>query len=289
VRVVIVGANGQLGAELTKQFSQHDVIPWTRKDFDVRDHRRAEDAVLGTRPDVLINTAAFHKTDACEDDPALAFSVNASAVRNLALASAACQAAFVHVSTDYVFDGARRNPYVEDDWPNPINVYGTSKLAGERFAAAACPRSYIVRIASLFGTAGSSGKGGNMVETILAKARRGEVLTFVDDVVMSPTYAVDAARAVRVLIEAAAPSGTYHLTNDGACSWYAFAAEVLRQARVKAELRATTLAELAPRASRPHYSALTSRRLSALGLTPLRPWQEALAAYLTDRTAVAHA
>ncbi len=289
MRVAIVGANGQLGTELIKQFSQHDVVPWTRRDFDVRDHRRAEDAVLSLRPDVLINTAAFHKTDACEDDPALAFSVNTSAVQNLARVAAACDAAFVHVSTDYVFDGAQRNPYVEDDRPNPINVYGTSKFAGEHFAAAAWPRSYIVRIASLFGAAGSNGKGGNTVEMVLAKAGRGEVLAFVDDVVMSPTYAVDAARAIRFLMETDAPSGTYHLTNDGACSWYAFAGEILRQAGVAADLRPTTLAELAPRARRPHYSALTSRRLPALGLKPLRPWQEALAAYLTDRAAVAHA
>lgn len=287
--MAIVGANGQLGTELVNQFSQHDVIPWIRRDFDVRDHRRAEDAVLSARPDVLVNTAAFHKTDACEDDPALAFAVNALAVRNLARACSACDAAFVHVSTDYVFDGAQRSPYVEEDRPNPINVYGTSKLAGEHFAAAACPRSYIVRIASLFGTAGSSGKGGNTVEMVLAKAGRGEVLTFVDDVVMSPTYAVDAACAIRSLFEAAAPSGTYHLTNAGACSWYAFAGEILRLSGVKADLRATTLAALAPKARRPHYSALASRRLPALGVEPLRPWQEALAAYLTDRAAVVHA
>ncbi len=289
MRVAIVGANGQLGTELVNQFSQHDIIPWTRRDFDVRDHRGVEDAVLSARPDVLINTAAFHKTDACEDDPALAFSINALAVRNLARASAACNAAFVHMSTDYVFDGAQRSPYVEEDRPNPINVYGASKLAGERFAAAACRRSYVVRIASLFGTAGSSGKGGNTVEVVLARAGRGEILTFVDDVVMSPTYAVDAARAIRLLVEAAAPSGTYHVTNAGTCSWYAFAGEILRLAGVRADLRATTLAELAPKARRPHYSALTSQRLPALGLKPLRPWQEALAAYLTDRAAVIHA
>lgn len=289
MRVAIVGANGQLGTELVNQFSQHDIIPWTRRDFDVRDHRGVEDAVLSARPDVLINTAAFHKTDACEDDPALAFSINALAVRNLARASAACNAAFVHMSTDYVFDGAQRSPYVEEDRPNPINVYGTSKLAGEHFAAAACRRSYVVRIASLFGTAGSSGKGGNTVEVVLARAGRGEILTFVDDVVMSPTYAVDAARAIRLLVEAAAPSGTYHVTNAGTCSWYAFAGEILRLAGVRADLRATTLAELAPKARRPHYSALTSQRLPALGLKPLRPWQEALAAYLTDRAAVIHA
>ena len=289
MRVAIVGANGQLGTELVNQFSQHEVIPWTRRDFDVRDHRRVEEAVLSARPDVLVNTAAFHKTDACEDDPALAFSVNALAVRNLARACATCNTAFVHMSTDYVFDGAQRSPYVEEDAPHPINVYGTSKLAGEHFAAAACRRSYIVRIASLFGSAGSSGKGGNTVEVILAKAGRGEVLSFVDDVVMSPTYAVDAARTIRLLVEAAAPSGTYHVTNAGACSWYAFAAEVLRLAGVKADLRTTTLAELAPKARRPHYSALTSQRLSALGVKPLRPWQEALAAYITDRAAVIHA
>ncbi len=283
MRVAIIGANGQLGTDLVNAFSRHDVIPWTRRDFDVCDHRRAEEAVLSARPDVLINTAAFHKTDACEDVPELTFSVNAIAVRNLALAAQACDATLVQLSTDYVFDGAQREPYLEGDRPNPINVYGASKLAGEHLVAAICLRYYVVRVASLFGTAGSSGKGGNFVETILAKAGCGEVLAFVDDVVMSPTYAADAARAIRLLVEAVAPPGTYHVTNAGACSWYAFAAEILHRAGLAADLRPTTLEALAPRARRPRYSALASQRLPAIGLTPLRPWPDALAAYLSAR------
>ncbi len=283
MRVAIIGSNGQLGSDLVKAFSGHDVIAWTRNDFDVRDHPRASDAIATVRPDLVINTAAFHKTDACEDDPELAFAVNAVAVRNLAHACEASGAALVQISTDYVFDGQKGEPYTEDDCPRPINTYGVSKLAGERFVQAICSRHYVIRLASIFGVAGASGKGGNFVETMLAKARRGEVLTVVDDVTMSPTYTLDAAVAICRLVDAGAQSGVYHLTNTGACTWYEFAGEILRQSGITAVLNPTSIAAMSPKAPRPRHSALTSRRLRAYGLPPMRLWREALATYLEAR------
>ncbi|HWO89172.1 MAG TPA: dTDP-4-dehydrorhamnose reductase, partial [Gemmatimonadales bacterium] len=261
-------------------FAGHDVIAWTHAAFDVREHSATAEHIRAARPDVVINTAAFHKTDACEDDPTLAFAVNAIAVRNLAQVCAAISAVLVHISTDYVFGGDKSAPYTEDDRPNPINVYGASKLAGEHLAAAICPRHYIVRVASLFGAAGASGKGGNFVETMLGKARRGEAIAVVDDVTMSPTYTVDAAVTIRGLVEAAAPFGTYHVTNAGTCSWHGFAAEIFRQAGVAVDLRPTTIQTMASKAPRPRNSALASLRLHGSQPVPLRSWQAALEAYL---------
>jgi dTDP-4-dehydrorhamnose reductase len=286
MRVGIIGASGRLGRALLRAFDGHEVIGWRRADFDIRDHARTADAILAVNPDVLINTAAFHNTDACEDDPAQAFAVNAIAVRNIAQACQKCGALLVHISTDYVFDGRKLEPYEESDRPNPINVYGVSKLAGEHFVAAICERYYIPRVASLFGAGGGASKH-SFVEMVLGKAERGEPFVIVDDVVMSPTYAEDAARAVRGLVEAEAPHGIYHVTNAGACSWYAFAVEILRATGVTADLKPTTIEAFAPKAARPRYSALASRALIGAGLESLRPWPEALRAYLEARLAKA--
>jgi len=284
MRVGIIGVSGRLGKALLRAFDGHEVIGWRRADFDIRDHARTADAILTASPDILVNTAAFHNTDACEDDPAQAFAVNAIAVRNIAQACQKCGALLVHISTDYVFDGQKLEPYEEGDRPNPLNVYGVSKLAGEHFVRATCERYYIPRVASLFG-AGESLTKRSFVETVLGKAERGEPLNMVDDVVMSPTYAEDAARAVRGIIEAQAPFGIYHLTNTGACSWYDFAGEILREAGITADLRPIALENFAPKAARPRYSALSSRALVAAGFQPLRPWKQALHDYLTTRLA----
>jgi len=241
------------------------------------------------RPDVVINTAAFHRTDACEEKPEIAFAVNAIAVRNLARACEACGASLVQISTDYVFDGEKGEAYTEDDCPRPINVYGVTKLAGELLTAEICTRHHIVRVASLFGVARGSGKGGNFVETMLAKASRGEVATVVDDVRMSPTYAYDAAVAILRLVEVGAPPGVYHLTNQGSCTWYEFAQEILQQAEIPARVQPTSIAAMALTARRPRNSALYSLRLPSIGLMLLRPWTEALAAYLRRRRLQSHA
>ena len=287
MRIGIIGANGQLGSDLVKAFSGHEVVAWTRADFDVRDPERVADHIASAHPDAVINTAAFHKTDACEDDPAQTFAVNAIAAQTVARACQRSGAAVVFISTDFVFGGDKHTPYTEDDRPGPLNVYGVSKLAGEQLTASASERHYIVRIASVFGVAGSSGKGGNFVESMLAKAKREEPITVVDDVTMSPTYAADAAATIKALLETQAHPGIYHATNAGACSWFAFTAEILRQAAIKADLRATTIASTRTKAPRPRNSALTSTRLNAAGIPAPRAWQAALSAYLSARMTTA--
>lgn len=285
MRVAIIGANGQLGADLVRAFKAHEVVAWTRRDFDVCDHERAALVIVDRRPEVVINTAAYHNTEECEKDPVQAFAVNAVAVGNLATTCHRLGAVFVHISTDYVFGGEQDAPYSEDDRPSPVNVYGISKLAGEHFVARLSTRHYIIRVASLYGGTGSTGKGGSFVERILSKAVRGEEIRIVNDVRISPTYTVDAADRIREIVQREVGGGIFHVTNSGTCTWYEFAQAVFTFAGARATLHPWTLREAAPDAPRPKNSALVSRKLESLRLSPLRPWQEALAHYFRARGA----
>jgi dTDP-4-dehydrorhamnose reductase len=188
----------------------------------------------------------------------------------------------VYVSTDYVFDGSKRAPYTENDAPRPMNVYGVSKLAGEHLVQQACPRWLIARMASLFGKAGSSGKGGNFVETILAKAKTGEPLRLVNDIRMSPTYTHDAARALEALLRQRA-EGLFHLANTGNCTWYEFARRALEIVGLANSVEAITSASYPMKARRPEDSSLESTKLDADLRACLRPWHKALETYLAEK------
>jgi dTDP-4-dehydrorhamnose reductase len=284
VRCVVLGAAGQLGTDLVRTFDlAGEVIPLTRADLDVLDAVRAAAVLRDLRPTHVVNTTAYNQVDRAEDDTAAAFALNAGAVEHLARTCEALGAMLVHFSTDYVFDGARRTPYAETDAPNPVNVYGESKLRGEQLARAACGRVLIFRVCGLFGIARSSGKGGtNFVETMLRVAQAGRPLRVVGDQVLTPSYTLDLARKVWRLLPKA-PPGTYHLTNGGQTSWYDFAREIFRLRGLKPDLTAVTAADFGARARRPAYSVLAHGALAALGEDDLRPWPEALAAYLGER------
>ena len=170
MKVAVIGASGQLGSDLVKVFE--DVIPLTHKDIEVTDLSSCE-ILKELKPDVVINTAAYHKTDECEENPEKAFLVNSVGARNVALICKEIGAIDVFISTDYVFDGSKKEPYTEEDVPNPINVYGVSKYAGEILTRYICGKYYIIRVASLFGVAGARGKGGSFVETMIKKAKAG--------------------------------------------------------------------------------------------------------------------
>lgn len=232
-------------------------------------------------PDVVVNTAAFHKTDQCEDEPLRAMTVNAVGARNVAVVTRGIGAACVYISTDYVFDGNKGQPYTEDDVPSPVNAYGISKLAGELFTRQN-PKHYVIRVASLFGSAGASGKGGNFVETMLTKFRNKENISVIDDNWMSPTYTRDAAGALRKLLERPSPYGTYHLTNQGYCSWYQLTLEIFRLLGFEAAVTPSKSVPQPNKAKRPVFSALTSLRLGAMGVV-MPSWQTALGEYLREK------
>ncbi len=286
MRVAVIGAGGQVGTEVVRAVhtAGFDVLPLSHEQVSVEDRAALDLALSSLAPgDVVVNTAAYHRTDDCEDRPHDALAINAIGARNVALSAHARGAAVVYYSSDYVFDGAQsERPYVESDLAAPINVYGVSKLAGEMFVRLVNPQAYVLRIASVFGVAGSRGKGGNFVETMLAKARRGDKIEVVDDIVMTPTYAADAADLTVALLARHAPPGTYHLTNAGPVSWHEFATAIIRGAGLDVPVAAVASASMPTRARRPAYSALASERLAVLGLSA-RPWREALTDYLRAR------
>jgi len=279
---VLIGADGQLASELQEAFKDRKLVPLRHADLELADRPRVKDTLHTYRPRLVLNTAAYHRVDECEDNPERAFAVNAIAVRNLAIAAKEIGAIVVHFSTDYVFDGRQRRPYREVDPPGPLSVYAASKLAGEYFIRAILERYFLIRTCGLYGLAGSREKGGNFVETMLRLAREGREIRVVGDQVLTPTSARELARKVRQLVETER-YGLYHITNSGECSWYRFASAIFELVGLKAKLSETTSAAYGARATRPAYSVLDNANLRSLGLDDLRDWRDALADYLDER------
>jgi dTDP-4-dehydrorhamnose reductase len=281
MKIAVIGSTGQLGTDLVKALKNgHGVICLTHKDIEVTDYNSFK-ILKQHQPDIIINTAAFHKTDQCEEEPLKTFNVNAIGARNVAMISREIAATTVFMSTDYVFDGSKNEPYTEEDAPSPINTYGISKLAGEHYTRQS-PKYYIIRIASVFGVAGASGKGGNFVETMIKKAKNNETISVVDDMRMSPTYTKDAALTLKKIIEKKLPYGTYHATNNGFCSWYQFARKIFQITDLNPALTPIKTEQLNAKAKRPRFSALRSTKLPRYGIE-VREWEEALQAYLTEK------
>jgi dTDP-4-dehydrorhamnose reductase len=282
MRLLAFGGWGQLGSELAiAAAGRHELIRPSSAEADVTDRGEVDRALMDARPDAVLNLAAFHKVEACERDPASAFAVNAIGAWNVAAAAAHVGARCLFVSSDYVFGGEDPNGYTEAAPMDPVNVYGASKEAGERLVGLACPDSLIVRGSGLFGHTGSSGKGGNFVETVLGRAVAGEPLSVVDDQVLSPTPARDMAQRMLALLERQAPPGMYHAASAGRCSWYDFAEAILDIAGVSADLARRSSQDDPIR--RPSCSVLIDTKSSALGLPPLRPWRDGLEWYLANR------
>jgi dTDP-4-dehydrorhamnose reductase len=284
MRTAGLGAAGQLGRDLCPRLPG-EVVPLSRADLDLEKPDTIPAFFESNRPDVLVNCAAYNFVDKAETDPGPAFAANGLGVRLLARECAARGVKLVHVSTDYVFglDATHTTPFTEDDAPGPVSAYGLSKLMGEYAVRAADPGHLVVRTCGLYGVWGSGGKGGNFVETMLRIAGQGKPLKVVSDQRCTPSYTANVADAIAGLIRANA-SGLYHVTNAGDCTWYEFAAEIFRRAGVTAELSPITSAQFGAPARRPPYSVLSNDKLAAAGVTAPRPWQDALAAYLAERT-----
>lgn len=258
-----------LGRDLARLAA--DSVALARLELDITDADAVTAAVRSAAPDVVVNCAAYTNVDGAEEHAQLARTVNGGAVGNVAAAAAAIGAWTIHISSDYVFDGRKREPYVESDQPAPLSAYGASKLSGERAVAAAAPgRFTIVRSSWLFGVQGSC-----FPATILRLARdRGE-LTVVDDQVGTPTFTGHLAQAL-VQIASERPAGILHVAGDGACSWFEFAREIVRAAKLSCEVKPGRTEDLARPATRPSYSVLGSER----GAPRLPGWREGLADYL---------
>ncbi len=279
MKVVIIGSTGQLGSDISDAFWE-EVLPLSHDEIEVKDINSCREVLKDVN--VVINCAGYIRVDDSEDHPEEAYMVNAIGARNVALVCNEKQMKNVYISTDFVFDGEKKEPYQEDDPPNPINIYGLSKYAGEILTRNYCREYYIVRSSSLFGIKGARGKGGNFVEWMIKKAGDNEVIKVVDDVEMSPTYTKDAAKMIKDMIEKELPFGIYHVTNQGHCSWFMFAKKIFEFFDIDAKLFPIKSDELNRKARRPKFSALENTKLNSFGLR-MRSWEDALKDYLKEK------
>jgi len=283
MRISIFGATGQVGSEFVKHFPSENLLLSDEKTIDVCIPDQIEKAFESKDFDVVVNLAAFHNTNGCEENQAQAYALNATGAYNVAKAAARYNRKVVFFSSDYVFgqNENRRTPYLEHDAVGPLNVYGASKVAGEMMVRALCPNHLIVRTSSLFGVT-TSKKGWTFPEMIVNRARDRQQLKVVTDQIMSPTYTYDLIAALRELLDRDA-TGTVHLCNGGECSWHEFAVRTLDLLGIDYPISECTSDEFPSPSRRPAYSAMNSVRAEQFGVAPLRHWSEALAAYLKEK------
>lgn len=278
-KIALIGADGQLGTDLLEVLAEDDVRPLFFPAFDVTSPETSGRILRDMAPDIVINTAAFHRVDECETRPLEAFRVNTLAVRDLALTCREIGAVLVHFSTDYVFDGRKRTPYGEDDPPNPLSVYAGSKLAGEYFVRNTMSRHFVIRTCGLFGRAGCREKGRNFIETMIALEKAGKTLRVVDDQTVAPTSTLELADRTAALLKTDG-YGLYHLTSRGECTWYGFTRAIFDAIGRTPDLVPISTEDLDAPARRPAYSVLDGVRARKAGLTEMSFWKDALRDYL---------
>lgn len=283
MKTLLIGADGQLGTDLAKIYPAEELIPLTIADLNVCDYDGVRRILGKHKPEAVINTAAYHRVDECEEHPDTAMEVNALAVRNLALACKEIDATLVHFSTDYVFDGELSRPYTEEDAPRPLSAYAISKLAGEFYIRYIHDKHFVLRLCGLYGVVGSMEKGTNFVETMIGLAKQGIDIRVVSDQTLTPTYTRALAPVIKALVESRR-YGLYHLTSEGECSWYEFAAAIFELSGLTPNLSPTTSDVYKTPAKRPRYSVLENANLKKIpDMISLPHWRDGLRDYLDER------
>jgi dTDP-4-dehydrorhamnose reductase len=279
VNVLLFGANGQLGSDIVRLWDDPAVqlVGLTRADGDVTDPEAVRRLLSDNAPDVVINTTAFHNLPVCETDPDTCFRVNVIGGRNIAAAAADCGASIVQISTDYVFDGSKRTPYLENDARRAVNVYGSIKIATEDIVRQENPEHLIVRVSGLYGLAGSAGKGGNFVETMLRLAREGNPVRVVADQTTAPTNTAEIAESLLPLVKQRL-RGVVHLAAAEGTNWHAFASAIFELAGLSSDLQPVTTAEFGGPVKRPMYSVLGTSVAP-----PMRHWRAGLERYMREK------
>jgi dTDP-4-dehydrorhamnose reductase len=280
--IVVIGANGQLGNDICACFSKNGdhVVGLNHDQIEISDLNSIKKAFSRIKPDCIINTAAMHHVGRCEEEPERAFKINGIGSRNLADFCLESDTALVHISTDYVFDGAKDSPYIESDKPLPLNVYGNTKLSGEHFIESIAEKYYILRVSGIYGRVVCRAKGSNFVQTMLKLSREKEQIRVVDDEVLTPTFTEDIARQIIKMIENRAEYGLYHVTSEGSCSWFEFAREIFSIKNITVKLDRAAPGEFAGNIKRPKYCVLENKHLKEQGLNIMVKWQDGLRRYL---------
>jgi dTDP-4-dehydrorhamnose reductase len=285
-KVLITGSKGMLGSALVNELSSvYDVKGIDMEDCDITNKSAIAKTVEDYAPGVVLHAAAYTDVDGCQLNPQKAFAINAKGTENVAQAAGGFKACLFYISTDYVFDGRKDKPYTETDMPTPINIYGQSKLEGEKIIQSLLSKYLILRTSWLFGP-----NGKNFVTAILQKAKQESILKIVNDQFGSPTYTLDLARAIRVLLSSidfgssTAAFGIYNITNSGSCSWYEFAKKIISLKKLKTQILPITSLESRRPAKRPKMSILDNSKLKSTFKLDLRPWSEALSHFLRNCT-----
>lgn len=286
MRIALLGANGQLGTDLKEAFESEgwDVIPCTQPVLSVENESSVRAILSAIRPDIVVNAAAYVDVPKCEERAEYAFAVNAVGALNVARVSAELGCRNVYFSTDYVFDGAKRTPYVESDVPHPINIYGLSKLAGEFATMNYSANSLVVRISGIYGKVPSVVKGVNFITSIVRQAREKSEVRVVNDEFLTPTPTREIAEKTSYLVRVGA-SDVFHVTSEGECSWFEFAQEVFRELNISTPLIPVSARDFPTNVRRPVYSVLENKRLNALpGAPKMAHWKDALKRFLNENT-----
>ena len=282
MKIVVVGGNGQLGTDLCVALNStgHEIIEVNHAQTDVADLNGLKKKLDDINPHVVVNTAAMHNLDACEEDPAKSFAVNGIGARNLAQLANELGFILMHISTDYVFDGLKLAPYDEKDCPGPLNVYGNTKLAGEYFIQSIAKKYFIVRVSGIYGKNPCRAKGGlNFVALMLKLAKERDEIRVVDDEILTPTYTVDIANQIIRLLDSD-DYGLYHATAQDSCSWYQFAAKIFEFTGIETKLNIAGPGEFPAKVPRPKYSVLENQALQSIGLDIMPHWEDGLKRYL---------
>ena len=280
-KILLIGKNGQLGSELAKDASVFGfkIVGFEQKELDVTNHLQVKEKIEKIKPDIVINTSAYQIVSMCQENPMAAMAVNFIAVLNLSRICRENNITFITYSSDYVFDGTKGVPNEEDDAPNPLQMYGMSKLAGEYAALHAYPHgAFIIRTCGLYGGKKGSPQKGNFVLNIIKEAQDKEIIEVSSDMIASPTYASDVSKATLKLLNSKAEPGIYHLINEGECNWHEFTKEIFTLANINKELEPIDRHGFDGIAKRPKFSALKNTKAKALGIV-LPSWQEGLQAY----------
>ncbi len=282
MKVAVIGANGQLGTDIVARFAQHhQVVALTHDDIEITDIDNVNKILRDMRPDLVINTAAFHNVPVCEQQPEQAFRVNAIGALNLARVSTDLNSILVHFSTDYVFDGKKKSPYLESDCTHPLNIYGLTKLDGETLIQNHAECCFVIRVSGIYGKTPCRAKGGNFVMTMLRLARERPEVRVVDDEVLTPTAVDVIAENTFELVQTEA-FGLYHMTCQKSCSWYEFARVIFDELQLKTPLSACSSDAFPSSVKRPSYSVLDNHKLRAIELDRMPHWREALVNFLKN-------
>lgn len=282
MHIAVIGSNGQLGTDISRLMQKnHKISALTHQDVEIADIESVSRVLKDLRPDVVINTAAYHHLPLCEDNPELAFRINGLGAMNLAKVADELGAVLVHYSTDYVFDGKKRQPYLESDRTNPLNIYALTKLDGEILVKNNTRRHFVLRISGIYGKTVSRAKGKNFITMIQQLAREKDVVKVVDDEILTPTPVSAIAMNTEKLLETEA-YGLYHMTCEGACSWFDFAGVIFEELHLKTPLISCKSSEFPVSVKRPFYSVLENKKLTSINLNFMPHWKAALVDFLKD-------